>query len=64
MNCIKETPVATESNINDEWAKFINEENSSDCEDSESEENNIEISSANLEFQFNTDTPKSNEIYI
>ena len=61
MNCIKET---SESNINDEWAKFINEENSSDCEDSESEENNIEISSANLEFKFNTDTPKSNEIYI
>jgi len=64
MNCIKETTSALESNINDEWAKFINEENSSDCEDSESEENNMEISSANLEFKFNTDTPKSNEIYI
>ena len=62
MNAIKET--ASASNINDEWAKFINEENSSDCEDSESEENNIEISSANLQFEFHTDTPKSNEIYI
>jgi hypothetical protein len=59
MNTIKET-----TNINDEWAKFINEANSSDCDDSESEENNIEISSANLEFEFHSDTPKSNEIYI
>ena len=63
MNTIKETS-SSSSNINDEWAKFINESNSSDCEDSESEENNIEISSANLEFEFHTDTPKSNEIYI
>ena len=62
MNSIKETP--STSDLNDEWAKFINDENSSDCEDSESEENNIEISSANLEFEFNTETPKSNEIYI
>jgi hypothetical protein len=62
MNCIKET--TTESNINDEWTKFINGENSSDCEDSKSEDNNIEILSANLEFKFNIDTPKSNEIYI
>jgi hypothetical protein len=65
MNCIKETTSASsESNINDEWAKFINEENSSDCEDSESEENNMELSSTNLEFKFNIDTPKSNAIYI
>ena len=65
MNSIKET-ASTASDLNDEWAKFINHENSSDCEDSESEEeeNNIEISSANLEFEFHTDTPKSNEIYI
>ena len=62
MNCIKET--TSESNINDEWTKFINGENSSDCEDSKSEDNNIEILSANLEFKFNIDTPKSNEIYI
>ena len=39
MNSIKETP--STSDLNDEWAKFINDENSSDCEDSESEENNI-----------------------
>jgi hypothetical protein len=65
MNCIKETTSASsESNINDEWAKFINEENSSDCENSESEENNMELSSTNLEFKFNIDTPKSNAIYI
>jgi hypothetical protein len=63
MNCIKET-TTSESNINDEWTKFINGENSSDCEDSKSEENNIETLSANLEFKFNIDTPKSNEIYI
>ena len=48
MNTIKETSSSSSSsNINDEWAKFINESNSSDCEDSESEENNIEISKYN-----------------
>ena len=58
MNYIKE------SDINDEWQKFINDEDGSDKEDGSDEENNIEISSANLEFEFNTETPKSTEIYI
>jgi hypothetical protein len=55
-------------NIDNEWANFISTKydgTSSDNEEEDDfEEQNDELISANLEFDFNSDTPKSSEIYI
>lgn len=53
-------------NIDNEWANFISskyDDISSDNEDDNFEEDEESIS-ANLSFDFNSDTPKSSEIYI
>ena len=64
------------SNIEDEWMNFISndcDENDMDDEDSQDDDledmNEIikksgETLSANLNFEYNTETPKANEIYI
>ena len=54
-------------NIDNEWANFISskyDDISSDNEDDNFEEEDEESVSANLSFDFNSDTPKSSEIYI
>ena len=54
-------------NIDNEWANFISskyDDISSDNEDDNFEEEDEESISANLSFDFNSDTPKSSEIYI
>jgi len=54
-------------NIDNEWANFISskyDDISSDNEDDNFEEQDEESISANLSFDFNSDTPKSSEIYI
>ena len=54
-------------NIDNEWANFISskyDDISSDNEDDSFEEPDEESISANLSFDFNSDTPKSSEIYI
>jgi hypothetical protein len=69
------TTKKSSSNIEDEWMNFI----SNDCDDCDIDDEDLlddledmneiikksgETLSANLNFEFNTDTPKANEIYI
>jgi len=54
-------------NIDNEWANFIStkyDDASSDNDDENYEEQDDELISANLSFDFNSNTPKSSEIYI
>lgn len=63
------------SNIDSEWANFISSSYNESCDESEDdsnsdydsenfENNQKEIVSANLAFDFNSETPKSSDIYI
>jgi hypothetical protein len=69
------TTKKSSSNIEDEWMNFI----SNDCDENDMDDEDLpddledmneiikksgETLSANLNFEFNTDTPKANEIYI
>lgn len=69
------TTKKSSANIEDEWMNFI----SNDCDENEMDDEDLlddledmneiikksgETLSANLNFEFNTDTPKANEIYI
>ena len=68
------TTKKSSANIEDEWMNFI----SNDCDENDMDDEDLpddledmneiikksgETLSANLNFEFNTDTPKANEIY-